>query len=800
MDYKELEERLTSPKRKMDRVDFEKKLRSNKHIMETLSEEEIENYLNQGDYQAVIDIVDKVYGKEASDILRERLLTTDDIPTFNIFDSNIREVIGYGGVHTFLTYYMDSSKVIDEMVENPDLIDLYKTYKEQIGDFYPPSAIGLQDSLLTFDKYKELISEVSKVGWTNELRDNFFLRIRDEEHPDLAYKAILNAKSQNRAPQQFTLDHRNNVPHTIDELKNYRNSRDKLIAKELADAEDREYGYAQKLLIYKYFGNIRENDKYDHEYFLKDYLSFYTADFSDYEISAIYLYSIIQQTKDIDVLKQIDAALSQTEHINPLDMKSIDSKVAEIYRQEYLNSTITLDKAKRMVETHENGSYKGLLKTDGTIVCEDHILTPDGTKQERSLLQTGEIITKSTIHEKSSYEIKMDDGKTYKQSEQFQPITFTVENNNVEITVDKEGSVHESITSTINNINYTYHLIDSNLVGFAVNGEEKRGLLPLAQKRLDPILANPDYATIKTKLEPEISKRKKVASLSELFEDGQILPNDISHVSKGEQPVYFLNTTEETFFAHMERGFTSKPLALKINSTLGEEYLDASLLPNNRIDSSVISTEELYVINNFLEGGLSSISAYYNNLSGNSDWVGYVNKIHPNAIFLQNIGDGKVDHSKKKLNFPGNSTENLMEFGTSNDKLAYRNNKPGSVTASAAEVAYLRYEWDITQIKPGTKGGKVPIDFIIAGKANNENAAKYALCAGVPLVKIMSGRERHTYLEDAPRREESKSISLLRQALDQADDKKITSDEIKKASQILLKIKETELQKNDEGR
>lgn len=127
-------------------------------------------------------------------------------------------------------------------------------------NFYPPSAIGLQDSLLTFDKYKELISEVSKVGWTNELRDNFFLRIRDEEHPDLAYKAILNAKSQNRAPQQFTLDHRNNVPHTIDELKNYRNSRDKLIAKELADAEDREYGYAQKLLIYKYFGNIRENE------------------------------------------------------------------------------------------------------------------------------------------------------------------------------------------------------------------------------------------------------------------------------------------------------------------------------------------------------------------------------------------------------------------------------------------------------------------------------------------------------------------------------------------------------------
>lgn len=794
MDYKELEERLTSPKRKMDRVDFEKKLRSNKHIMENLSEEEIENYLNQGDYQAVIDIVDRVYGKEASDILRERALTTDDIPTFNIFDSRIREVIGYGGVHTFLTYYMDSSKVIDEMVENPELIDLYKAYKEQIGDFYPPSAIGLQDSLLTFDRHEDLIREVSKVGWTDELRYNFLLRIRDEENPKLAYKSILDAKWQNQAPQQFTLDHRNNVPHTIDELKNYRNSRDKLIAKELADAEDREYDYAQKLLIYKYFGNIRENDEYDHEYFLKDYLSFYTTDFSDYEISAIYLYSIIQQIKDVDVLKQIDTALGQTEHINPLDMKSIDSKVAEIYRQEYLNSTITLDKAKRMVETHENGSYKGILKPDGTIVCEDHILTPDGTKQEHRLLQTGEIITKSTIREKSSYEIKMDDGKTYKQSEQFQPITFTVENNNVEITVDKEGSVHESITSTINNINFAYHLIDSNLVGFAVNGEEKRGLLPLAQKRLDPILANPDYSTIKTKLEPEISKRKKVASLSEHFEEGQILPNDISHISKGEQPVYFLNTTEETFFVHKERGFASGPLMHKINNTLGEKYLNEENEKDERF-----SAEELCVINTSLEGGLTYISAYFNTSMVESNATAYVNKIHPNAIFKYSTGDGLATHDIKKFDFSPNNLEHLMEFGTSNDRLAFRNNMPGQVS-TFAEVTYLRYEWDITQIKPGTKGGRVPIDFVISGKANNEKAAKYALCAGVPLVKIMSGRERHTYLEDAPRREESKSISLLRQALDQADGKKITSDEIKKASQILLKIKETELQKNDEGR
>lgn len=141
-----------------------------------------------------------------------------------------------------------------------------------------------------------------------------------------------------------------------------------------------------------------------------------------------------------------------------------------------------------------------------------------------------------------------------------------------------------------------------------------------------------------------------------------------------------------------------------------------------------------------------------------------------------------------------------MDFATSKDKLAFRGNIPGRAVNHTSEVAYLRFEWDINKIKPGSKGGRVPIDFIMAGNQNTPEAYKYALCAGVPVVKIMKGKERHTYLEDSPRRKESSSISLLKQALDQGNDKKITSSEIKTASQILLKIKESNLQKTDEGR
>lgn len=641
MDYKELEKKLTSTKRKMDKADFEKKLRANKYIMNTLSEDEINSYLEQCDYQAVIDLVAKVYGKEASDILKERALSTDDIPTFNIFDSRIREAISYGGVHSFLTYYMDSSIVIDKMVENPNLIDLYNTYKEQIVDFYPPSAIGLQEGLLTFDKHKNLLNEISKTGWTDELRDNFLLRIRDEE----SLNHFINVETGN--PNGWYVEHLNNHPHNIEELKNYKNSRDQLLNKEILEMS--EACTCQALLKFKYFGNIRKNDHYIHEYFLKDYLSFYTSEFSDYEVSAIYLYSIIEQTTDIDILRQIDTALSQTEHITPLDMKSIDSKVAEVYRKEYLNSTLTLEKAEKMVENSENGSYKGILKSDGSIICIDHILTPDGIKQERALLPTEDIITKSTDYRESNYTITMSDGKTYSQHEKFNPIAFTFGDNTVEISVVEDSSVHETISSNINGIPCTFHITNSDLVGFEIN-ESSYGIT-FGQRFLEPLLANPDYKYMKEKFEPEIKMRQKITNLPKLFSQGKILTNDVSYISKDEQPVYFLNTTETTFFNHKERGFTSRPLLEKINSTIGEEYLNISeFRRTGEIDRTTISPEEFYIINNTLEGGLTSISAYYNNSECNN-MISYVNKIHPNAIFLQSYGDGKVEHSRKNLNF-----------------------------------------------------------------------------------------------------------------------------------------------------
>lgn len=73
----------------------------------------LESIINEDDnaYKNICKLVRSVYGEDAEKILLERPeLSMNDIPNFDIFDEHIRETIGYGGVHTFLTYYMKSEK------------------------------------------------------------------------------------------------------------------------------------------------------------------------------------------------------------------------------------------------------------------------------------------------------------------------------------------------------------------------------------------------------------------------------------------------------------------------------------------------------------------------------------------------------------------------------------------------------------------------------------------------------------------------------------------------------------------
>lgn len=306
-------------------------------------------------YDCIVDIVRKCFDETSIEIVEDRTgLTMRDIPNFDIFDSNIREAIGYGGVHAFLTYDMESASIITKLANNPILLENYKKYIELIGDFYPNSAIGLEDKLLSFDKHQELLKELFDNEVSKEDKDNLLLMLRDEEI--------------------ISEEHENIEIGNIEELKKYKELRIQRFNEEIATTFAVEE--KKKLILLKYFGRVGTtstdgySDKYEHAKFLQDYLTFNRDEFSGYELDCIELYSIIEEIQNPNILDEINKYLDGYEGISPVDMKQIDSKVIESYKKEYLDAVFTIQDAQRLAEEDEN-SYHYIQKNNGAKVYRD---------------------------------------------------------------------------------------------------------------------------------------------------------------------------------------------------------------------------------------------------------------------------------------------------------------------------------------------------------------------------------------------------------------------------------------------
>ena len=134
-------------------------------------------------YKILCEKVRNIYGEKAEKIIRERPeLSDEDIPTFDIFDEEIMNLIGYGGVNAFLTYSMSSTHVITEMVKKRELIEYYKAFLKMTGKYFPNSAIGLDDRLNAFYEHRGLVEEIVHNGKQEELKENLMLMLRDEEY------------------------------------------------------------------------------------------------------------------------------------------------------------------------------------------------------------------------------------------------------------------------------------------------------------------------------------------------------------------------------------------------------------------------------------------------------------------------------------------------------------------------------------------------------------------------------------------------------------------------------------------
>lgn len=605
------------------------KVLNNPRLINRMSHEDIINYLETDmSYESICKIVEKAYGVEAVSILRERPgLGIIDIPTFDIFEPEIIDLIGYGGVHTYLTYFMDSKDVITEMVENPKMLEDYKKFREIVKNFYPPSAIGLEDTMQNFKKHYNLLSQAFEGEITEELSENILLMLRDEEF--FEYEKYLGRAITE--PKKI---------ENVEQLTKYKEFRNKEYNNLIDNSE---INNKRKLILAKYFGNISNcagnYNSYDHKEFLEDYLTFNESEFSDYELDCIELYSIISDIIDNQVLDELNLYLEKNQVISPVDMKAIDTKVIESYKKEYLASILSIEEAERMIQG-DGKSEKYIEKTDGRKIYKDRIVSKNETIYSR-LAKNGKIVQM----------VQTDTSKKYR----------------------------------CDNLSYE--------VKIGENGEE---------------LAEGD------------------SQILQLYEEGQKLENSMK-VEDGDVEIYELYDVDKQISIHAIRGgITSDKLVF------AHPELDTSIGSSGNYEITNLNEENLRIImEKSLEHGISSRSLYYvfdtsNRITGLKIGYGYTN-LDPNSIIGFSGGDAGTSHNLKSLKVHMTSGNNILRNAS-------------KAIPNASEVATLRYEYDLSNIKPGTKGGRNEMDFILSIE-DMELAKKHAIAFSKPIIKVHNQKQ-----------------------------------------------------------
>ena len=337
------------------------------------------------EWEELCEKVKLQYGTQAERIIRDRPgLSEEEIVNFDIFDEKIIEVLGFGGVNSFITYNMSSSGIISELSHNEELLKDYKEFIKMTGDFYPNTAIGLDDKLNSFYNHRNLIRQIIQSNKQEELKDNLLLMLRDQEY-----------KSSLIVPKIEEI--KGLKVQTIEQLSKYDITRNNIFHRLIEDNNITDYDL-KELIIMKYFGNIQntggEYNRYNHEKFLRDYLKFNSSELEEAEVDLVELYSMVENCTSVEQLKRLNDFFASRNELSPVRMKYIDRKVAENYKQEYVDYLLKTDDVKKIVADPNNKSYLqtifkkngdvidvcGIKKSDGTLVTEDFIRLKDGTE------------------------------------------------------------------------------------------------------------------------------------------------------------------------------------------------------------------------------------------------------------------------------------------------------------------------------------------------------------------------------------------------------------------------------------
>lgn len=722
------------------------KILNNPKIMEFIESEGNIEFLrtiiqeDNKSYENLCILVERVYGEDAKKIIQERPeLTMRDIPNFDIFEEQIREQIGYGGVHTFLTYYMDSEHVITDIARNSDLMKYYDEFEKMTTGFFPPSAIGLEEKLLAFDRHKGLIKQIIDSGRKEEYVSNLLLFLRDEEGYSMISSIEYYDKNEQKNlypfEQQLEGDFRT---ETLEQLTAYRKRREDILDHYIDICLEKiksPQTAISRIIMFKHFGILKDSPGeykgYDHKKFLEDYLTFNKTELTGDEVDLVELYSILEDIDDPEILIQIDRFLSGREDVvTPLKMKTIDDKVTENYKREYVDSLLTIEQAREMAENPENESYRYIYKENGDICYPDHRECSDGTKKYEDF-----------IEEKNGnriYQYKGKNGECITVTES-KDGTQRYEIENVELNSEGNVKFRGKISIVMRNGQIeeyffpTHPSLENEEYGLKKNsGQEKYGYEAKVPVKGDS--NSHDIYYMGTKNNPQVFIRKTINN-----EDGKIKKTEWVHqmpemmqwrgsidLWKDNVEVYLHNLVQQIELAKNQKDIEAKSYFEKIPQYTQDEFqleegdvegfvlygvnkeqlcismqrgdpTSEQLAENKLLKGKENGLKERIYIEKHLEGGISSRSFYYSCTNpANSNYpIGIgVSKIDPNSIIGFSLFDAMTSHSIKSLRV-------IMAHEKNSNILSQQSN-----SIHQSELATLRYEYDITKIRERNRGRK----------------------------------------------------------------------------------------------
>jgi len=328
------------------------KFLTNDDIMEKISQESIIEYIENPTHDKLVEIVEKTYGKESAQILKDRpRIKIQDIPNMYIFHPEIINEFSIGAVHATLSYEMNASSEFSELARNPEKMKEYKEFSRLTKGLFDDTAVDLDKKLVMFEHSRKLLSNIKGIELTDAQIDSLKLAINDYS----------NYKEQNVI----------SFPSTIEELSNYRSSRSKIYDEAIAKLSDPIQ--IKNAISQRFFGMNYSDDRKGsrdlNDLNIVDMCRFYqlgkfinrketleSGIFSEEELDALEVLDIIMSVNDPNILKEISAELSEKEMlINPIVYQQLKQKVPKQYSKDFVDKLMSPQQLEEAIKQGKQG-------------------------------------------------------------------------------------------------------------------------------------------------------------------------------------------------------------------------------------------------------------------------------------------------------------------------------------------------------------------------------------------------------------------------------------------------------------